>query len=120
LKPDLEYEVMSILAIDWESFAVLHADAISHWGYPSDFPVDEILDVLEKFVESGWVTASFLGNSEGPPTSAALRRERQAYLDWLQDEGRPGDYNSTIGPWYRLTPAGKGELRRREKERGDA
>jgi hypothetical protein len=114
---DLEYELLGMLTADEESFAVMHADLIRHRGYPPEFPVDHVLEALRRMEESGWITARFSGSDPTPPTKAEIADARKDYLDWLQDEGRPGEYCSWIGPWYCLTKRGWAEWERLDKAR---
>jgi hypothetical protein len=118
----LEHDLLSLLVADEESFAILHADLIRNCGYSRDFAVDEVLDALTGMEQKNWVVSRFGSKDGDPPTPDEIDEARDEYVRWLQREGKPGEYVSWLGPWYRLTERGQvvwRQMKERE-EQGDA
>lgn len=124
-RPDLIYDVLSMLAMDDESPWILHNVFIA-WPEYHDLDVSEVLAALEEIDKRGWATPWVEveddpknPNRHGLPTPAHWQEARAYYDDFVQRNLGPRTVPQEYGPWYRLTDSGRTEFERMDAERED-
>jgi hypothetical protein len=111
----VEDAALDSLINDAESPWVVHADLVRDYGF-SEAEVEEVVAILNRFVERGWARTHDPDNPTGEFWEEALA----GYAKWLEPAGYSRgrqSYYPDYGPWYYLTTEGRSEWERRQSSK---
>jgi hypothetical protein len=100
---ELEAYILDILAVNPESFPIIHTDLTRHYG--RDDQPDSVADVLSRMENGSLIRAYSPKEVDG----AYWDEAKTSYQDWLQKGAKDG-YLQDVGPWFEITPKGLARL----------